>query len=140
MRKICDKSILLSNRKKIIVFTLILILLTLLLGFTIYVIHEDISWPKTPEDAGYDSEWIIGKTISEIQARYGEFLTPLIDDQGRVWRTTGVYCVKYVDPNWIYFLKPERYRHGDTYFYVVFNSDFVATKVFLKEERPKEWM
>ena len=129
-----------GKRKKFVVYTLIFIPLMLLLLFTIYVIHEDISWPKTPEDAGYDSEWIIGKTASEIQERYGEFLTPLIDDQGRVRRTTGVYRVRYVDPNWVYFLTPERYRHGNTYLKISFDSDFVATKVFIKESEAIDWM
>ena len=71
----------------------------------------------------YDREWIIGKTRSEIQQRYGAFDREFTSDDGK---DLGAYYVNYdnniFDPSHIH----------DTYF-IVFNGENVAVEAYFAQ-------
>ncbi len=70
----------------------------------------------------YDKEWIIGKTRSEIELKYGEFKRAYTVDTGGA---VGEYYVNYensgIDPSYIH----------DTYF-VVFNEENIAIDAYFR--------
>ena len=71
----------------------------------------------------YDKEWIIGKTRSEIELKYGEFKRAYTVDTGG---SVGEYYVNYensgMDPSYIH----------DTYF-IMFNEEDIATDAFFRK-------
>ena len=71
----------------------------------------------------YDKEWIIGKTRSEIELKYGEFKRAYTVDTGGV---VGEYYVNYensgIDPSYIH----------DTYF-IMFNEEDIAVDAFFRK-------
>ena len=70
----------------------------------------------------YDKDWIIGKTRSEIELKYGEFKRAYTVDTGG---SVGEYYVNYensgIDPSYIH----------DTYF-VVFNEENIAIDAYFR--------
>ncbi len=74
-------------------------------------------------DQLYDSEWIVGKSRQQIEAKYGDFNREYIADNGE---DLGAYYVNYenggFDPSYIH----------DTYF-VVFNDEDIAVAAYFRE-------
>ena len=122
-----------GGKQKKIIFLIPVLLFVLLLVFTVSTIiltAKSDPLPETPEEAGYDREWIIGKDISEIQEKYGEFDHVYYTDKFQVRYRSASYDIK-VEQGWI-----DDYFGALKKLHLVINFDGsgTATGVYLHEE------
>ena len=116
-----------------IILTVALLILIAIVSVLILVFHsKEITWPKTPEEAGYDSEWIIGKTISEVQEKYGEFDDFRHSNQSK--DDIATYFVMIPHQSLLNELIYGRCELKRLELVIFFNSSGIATKVYLHEE------